>query len=291
MGTRTKSREHQLSAEIEVRPARAGDESALSKLEFVSKGSDAILVGDRGGEIVGALGVAPRPFETEILKRKTMHIDVIASPDETVLAPLLSGASKFLFAQGCRLLTSRRPAGDESIHALQAAGFRLIERLVTLMRPLPMDRQPLPDGVSVAKAADAEGCAKVAAEAFTFDRFHADPNIEDTAASALKAQWARNSVNGRADCVFVTLDDNVITGFNACLLRGDTAIIDLIGVAPGHQGRGFGRALVAAAIAHYSGKAARMTVGTQDCNVASLSLYNALGFRPSSTAVTLHAHA
>ena len=291
MGARAKSREHQLSSVVEVRSARSGDEPALTDLGLARKDGEAVLVGEQDGAIVAALSCAPRPFETEFLGRKTFHIDVIASSDSAAHAPFLSGTIERLFEEGCELLTSRRPEGEPTIDALQAAGFREIERLVTLSRPLSKNSEPLPSGVEVAIPADAEGCAEVAAAAFTFDRFHADPAVNDAAASALKAQWARNAVGGRADRVFVTREGGTITGFNACLLRDDTAIIDLIGVAPSYQGRGLGRKLTAAAVAHYSGKATRITVGTQEHNAASLSLYRAAGFHPLSTAITLHLHA
>jgi ribosomal protein S18 acetylase RimI-like enzyme len=174
--------------------------------------------------------------------------------------------------------------------SLQHAGFRVIECLMTLSRNLEPQGRELPSGVTIATDRDAEGCASLAHHSFTTDRFHADPDIDDALADDLKGQWARNAVLGRADCVFVTREDDAITGFNACLLNGDTAVIDLIGVAPEHQERGLGRALTEAAIAHYSGRAARMHVGTQSCNVASLSLYQAAGFRPVSSALTLHMH-
>ena len=95
---------------------------------------------------------------------------------------------------------------------------------------------------------------------------------------------------GRADKVFVSRDAGRITGFNACLFRHGTAIIDLIGIAPGHQRKGLGRALMQAAMSHYSGKASSMLVGTQSRNHASLALYMSLGFRVHGSAFTLSKH-
>jgi ribosomal protein S18 acetylase RimI-like enzyme len=97
-------------------------------------------------------------------------------------------------------------------------------------------------------------------------------------------------VLGRADTVFVTETAGEITGFNACMVCGGAAVIDLIGVAPGFQGRGLGRDLVNASRSHYAGRTSRMTVGTQTVNTASLALYLSCGFRIEASALTLHAH-
>jgi ribosomal protein S18 acetylase RimI-like enzyme len=100
----------------------------------------------------------------------------------------------------------------------------------------------------------------------------------------------RNACAGRADAVLVAREGGRVVGFNACLLNGDRAVIDLIAVAETAQGRGCGRKLVDGALACYAGKATEMRVGTQSRNLASLALYRACGFAVVETAMTLHAH-
>lgn len=275
-----------------ARPSTAAERAELAGQGIkLGEHGTAYVLGPVDG--VGAVAVvADRTFETEMLGLPTRHVDEIRGvpPGSKLLGPLVGALLSALETEGIRLVTCRRPESDRStLAALQSGGFRVIECLLTLARPLDRDVPAKPIGVSLASAADADGCSAIGAAAFRHDRFHADPAIDDRRANALKAAWARNSAMGRADAVFVTRTGGSVTGFNACLLRGDTAIIDLIGVAPQHQGRGLGRALVAAALAHYAGRAKRMLVGTQSCNFESLSLYQRQGFRIESSALTLHA--
>jgi ribosomal protein S18 acetylase RimI-like enzyme len=291
MAARGKPVEYSLVSGVDVRRAGDKDIPTLVAINFGARPDRAIFVADIAGEIAGVVSFAPRPFETEQLHLKTLHLDQLAIVRKEASRPLFAGSLDALAREGCQLVTARRPEAERDVNsALQAAGFQVIECLMSLTRPLERNGGELPSGVSVASNDDADGCAEVARRTFRSDRFHADPAIDDAAADTLKAEWARNSVRGRADKVFITRDNGTVIGFNACLLKGDEAVIDLIGVAPGHQGRGLGRALTAAAIAHYSGRAACITVGTQSCNSASLSLYQDAGFRICNSALTLHAH-
>ena len=131
----------------------------------------------------------------------------------------------------------------------------------------------MPNGVSVAQPMDHDACLEIARTAFSMDRFHADERVPKAGADRLKETWVRNSLGGRADTVLVAHDENSnAAGFVTCLVNSDTAVIDLIAVAPGRQGQGIGTRLVQGAFAHYAGQRSRMRVGTQEKNVASLAL-------------------
>jgi ribosomal protein S18 acetylase RimI-like enzyme len=281
-----------LNPRLTVRLAQDGDAQALADRGFELRSDHMDFVAESEGALVGRIAVATRAFESEMLALKVCSIDAIAmTPEhELQLAQLLSRTLDTLAADGYRLVTCRQPeTGGIAKAALQKAGFKVLERLVTLSRPL-IEPIEMPAGVTLASPDDAEGCAAIAREVFTFDRFHADPQIEDAAADRLKAQWVRNSVKGRADAVFVTREGGKVTGFNACMRANDKAAIDLIGVSSSHRGQGLGRALTLASIAYYTGKTAQIRVGTQSNNTASLALYGATGFRTLSSAITLHAH-
>ena len=188
-------------------------------------------------------------------------------------------------AEGVALISCRLDENSACGMVLKDAGFRYIERLVTFSRPLDDGPRVAAD---VAAQEDAEACAKIARDVFSYDRYHADPQVPDTIANEVKRQWVLNGVRGRADAPIVIRADGAVVGFNLCLRRGDTAVIDLIGVAGGYQGRGFGRRLIQAALSHYAGQCEVMTVGTQDINLASVALYEGEGFRAETAAVTYH---
>lgn len=186
-------------------------------------------------------------------------------------------------------LVSARIATDDTVAdgELRQAGFRPIETLITLQREIFPDAR-LPSGVRPAGAGDWSGCLDIARTAFSYDRFHADVRVPKAAADRLKAVWVENSLKGRADAVLVVLDRGQVAGFVTCLVNGDAAVIDLIAVAPGCQGRGLGRNLVQGALAFYAGRKALMRVGTQAANTHSLGLYEGQGFKPISRQATYH---
>ncbi|MFP6757412.1 MAG: GNAT family N-acetyltransferase [Alphaproteobacteria bacterium] len=275
-----------------ARRATPADMAALATRAIAPTPGRHVLVADDGGTVAGAAIYGDQPFETDQLGIKTARLDVLRCwTDAAVLDPLVAAAWDDLKGSGVDLVSCRVSENDRAaLDSLQGNGFRVVECLLTHGRPLDDAPRALPDGIERGGASNAEACAEIARRAFAYDRFHADPRIPDAAADRLKGQWMRNACAGRADAVLVALEGGRVVGFNACLLAGDRAVIDLIAVAETAQGRGWGRKLVDGALACYAGKAAEMRVGTQSRNLASLALYRACGFAVVDTAMTLHAH-
>lgn len=260
----------------------------------VGDGHSALLALSDGGALAGLVEWCDQAFESEQLGFPVARIARLAAWDETAAKTTLDGLLEQCLAKlrdsgvalvSCRLAESR---ATES-RALEQAGFFVVECLVTLARPIPA----IPPAGAVAglmREGEEESCAALAGTVFSHDRFHSDPGIDNAGADRLKAQWVRNSCNGRADAVIVAREGDRVVGFNACMKRGGTAVIDLIGVARDAQEKGHGRALVEGALAHYAGRANEMVVGTQSRNHGSLALYHSCGFRVRDSAFTFHAH-
>jgi dTDP-4-amino-4,6-dideoxy-D-galactose acyltransferase len=148
--------------------------------------------------------------------------------------------------------------------------------------------------IETAGAADAVAIEEIAAHCFTFSRFHLDPAIGLDRANDVKRQWARNACRGRASAIYVARKQDDVAGFLAVLEsesggRKD-AIIDLVGVDKGHQGRGAGRALSRMVVDQWHARADRLRVGTQISNIPAMRLYESIGFRATETSYVLHAH-
>lgn len=219
-----------------------------------------------------------RAFDSDMLGRPVWYLD---DPDKA------AEAARAARDADVGLLFHRGPASLGE--ALLEAGFRHVETLVTLEMDIPSVSSPHGSDCRKATVDDAGSVEAVARASFRSDRWHTDPAIPDDKADDFKGTWARNDVAGRADATLVTLTpDGSISGFVALLARGEALIIDLIAVAPTHQGRGLGRALVAAALAYGAGRYRRMNVGTQAANTASIRLYTAMGFAEASRAETWH---
>ena len=236
----------------------------------------------------GAVDWQPQAFESEFLKLSSARITAFRGDDP---AATIRQAFADLARLGYAFVSIRVPAtAVAQVSALRQVGAREIECLVTFARTLDLVAVQMPDGIEIATYEDAEGCAEVGRQAFRSDRFHQDPELDEAGADALKAAWMRNACLGRAERVLVARAGRRILGANACIRNGDEAVIDLIGVLPEAQGRGLGRQLVDAALASYSGSAARMVVGTQATNTASVALYRSAGFSPVDEKITFHAH-
>lgn len=193
-------------------------------------------------------------------------------------------------SEDVRLVSCRIPSESDRalVSAIEQAGFRRIEELVTLRRPVEPAPKALRD-VAPAREGDGEACVAIAVAAFRQDRYHADPRIPDEVADAIKAAWVRNDIAGRADLSLVArTPDRSLAGFNLLVRDGDEAVIDLIAVSPATWKSGYGKALVAAGLQAYAGSVETMRVGTQASNTVSLALYQSLGFRIVDRQLTYH---
>lgn len=224
----------------------------------------------------------PSDFESDVFGAPVGRI--VPSDDGEGLGELVLGWAK----SGQWLVSARLPLDDGPVtQDLYACGFSALEILITLERDLA-DAPHMPGGVRLARVADHGDCNEIARSAFIFDRFHADTRVPNALADRLKETWVANALDGRADAVLVVEDGGEVAGFVTCMVSGDAAVIDLIGVAKAHQGRGLGKALVQGALAHYKGRKSVMRVGTQDTNEHSLALYEGQGFQRTQFQVTYH---
>ena len=232
-----------------------------------------------------AMTVRPLAFEEEFFDAPVWRIETgdTAQVSASELDVLAANARK----EGVALMFCRVPADDPASDTLRTAGFRKVERLVTLSRSIPAAAK-MPDDVRIARIEDIDEAAAIGQADFVYDRYHADPQVPPAIADKIKELWVRNGIADRSDAALVAVDGGEVVGFNLCMRRGDDAVIDLIGVASGRQGKGLGRKLVDGALAHYAGRANVMWVGTQDTNHASLALYRAAGFTPQYESDTWH---
>lgn len=216
-----------------------------------------------------------------IIGRPVFRLTGAATP-ATELARLPKGA--FVYA--------KVPAAElGAIHSLEDLGFRVVDTAVTLHGE-PQGEEPHPDGfrLAEAEAGEQEAVSRLAGNCFSFTRFHADPKVGRQNADKIKREWASNFFKGqRGDAMVVARDGGEVTGFLQLIFHGGDLVIDLIGVAPGRQGKGLGRAMSLFAW-HNLGEFKRVVVGTQAANAPALGLYQSLGLKVKSLQYILHWH-
>lgn len=176
---------------------------------------------------------------------------------------------------------------------LQKAGFRHIEMALTLDWLHPAVDFEL-SRVRFSVASDVGSVAAIAESAFRYSRFHMDAAIPNTLADKVKRAWAENYFSGkRGDAMIVAEADGQVAGFLQ-LLRGQNGavVIDLVAVHPSAARRGLAREMIGLAATQGIGAGApeRLSVGTQACNVASVDLYESMGFRLAGAQHVLHFH-
>ena len=77
--------------------------------------------------------------------------------------------------------------------------------------------------------------------------------------------------------------------FLLLLLEKQNTIIDLIAVSEDHRKKGLGLQMINYALQNFSGNN-RWIVGTQSTNIASIKLYERLGFQTMGSQYVLHRH-
>ena len=169
--------------------------------------------------------------------------------------------------------------------AAESVGFVPVDTRITLRRP-PGIVAPVSAGVSIreARADEEEALVAIAATAHTDTRFFFDPRFPRHRASDLYATWVRRGFREPDRHLLVAEAGGEPLGY--VLIAAQPRAIDLIAVAGAAQGRGVGRALVAAAVAEREDES--VEVVTQARNVGALRLYQACGFQIDATDVWYH---
>lgn len=227
-----------------------------------------------------------------ICGRACFRVSALAAQAQNMEDLLLAGAAK-----GEAFYYSRLPLEQiDTATRMVRQGFRIVDTALTLEHPAShsISVLPIPDiSVSVAQPEQAAAAADIAARSFRYSRFHLDPLFSQDIANRIKQAWIESYIRGtRGEVLYTSGYNGATEGFLATLLadNGETAVIDLIGVAPQSARRGIGLALVQHFIATWKNKTSCLRVGTQAANIPSLRLYEACGFRMASAAHVLHAH-
>lgn len=170
------------------------------------------------------------------------------------------------------------------LDAAQAAGFRVRDVRVELERRLDGAASAPPSGVHDALPDDVAALERIARERFTDARFFTDDGFPADRAAALYAAWLRRGLDTAERRVLVAGDAE---GF--LVAHTGTGTVELIAVAAGAEGHGYGAALVAAADAGFAAAGLeRARVVTQARNVGAQRLYQRAGYRTSAVAYWLH---
>lgn len=241
---------------------------------------------------------APSGVPCSLSAMDSARFGVVVARSPHLTADGLAEADAFCRAHYVDLLIARCPTSDSAaIVNLEADGFRLMDTVVYWRRSLitsPLPPQDTTVKVRVLAPIDAEAASAVARQAFSaYDgHYHADTRLARAASTEAYASWAARccAEAGAADAVLGVEVDRALAGFVALKrIDADTRDIMLAAVAPGAQGRGLFRALVASAM-HMSAEHNFRAV-EYSCVLTNISAQKALvrlGFEIDRSVHTFH---
>lgn len=163
---------------------------------------------------------------------------------------------------------------EEGAKRLAADGWREIEVLETWETGKSFVRPAL--------RSDLPAVVAIAGEVFTYDRLHADREVANEDASAVKAEFARAAFDDRIRMIHV--HGEPVDGFLISRLKGQHLIIDLVGVKKGHRGNGIAGQMIREA----AKDADWIVAGTQSTNEPARHLYASLGMKIVKRERTYH---
>lgn len=236
------------------------------------------------------------PIELNALETNRFGIVAAKVVDLTASPQAIADAAH---SKGVKMLTVRVEVGDlPRVHALEAAGYQLMDTLVYFGRSLddlPQTR-PLVEGVTLRRAGpeDAIAVGEVACAAFAkyMGHYHADPRLDIDAADAAYVEWAESSARSASDVAPVMLAerDGQVAGFLTMRRNSpDEFEIVLNAVHPESQGCGLYAALVASSlITSWEAGVASVISSTQINNYAVQRVWSRLGFCHYRSSYTFH---
>lgn len=254
-----------------------------------------------GSALHGLVRLRRLEWDTRQLGVEVHSVVALASDGVEFAGTLLEGA-----LAGKRGLIMMRLRADHygTIHALEAAGFRLVDTMNIVIKELDRKRVSAgaSDGPVTVVARDpsaphqAAFLADLAGKAFQHGRMYHDPRIPagradafyDAMAGSLLRQGNGVALVARvgddtAGFIVGEVDDHIRFG------GGALGYLGLIAVAERFRGQGVARALLREFEMHMAERVCWLEVGTQTHNPGALNLYAAAGYEFVTSLVTMHA--
>ena len=230
-------------------------------------------------------------FLESILDRAAYKINELTDPVDLNLI-----LDKTYKKKGSFLYTKVDCSDVSTLRVFENSGFKIIEENITLEKKGEEFNVKETFGyrqqyeIRWAQDEDRNFVEDIAQKNFSHDRFHQDPKIDNSFADEIKRQWAGNFFSGkRGDAMVVATTNNRPVAFLLLLLPKKHSVIDLIAVSKKHRKKGLGLQMINYALQNFSGNN-RWIVGTQSTNIASIRLYERLGFQTMGSQYVLHMH-
>ena len=277
-----------------------------AELERTLGVAGAVAVATQSGDAGAVIVSRPLAWDSDFFGVPMGRIDGVFSDDTMPGDALAEGvglALTHLRAQGVRHVTAKLDAADvRAVTLLEEAGFRLFDALVTFYTHPHRDEPPIVREVGHVRwyePGDEAQVLALTAEAYRGfrGRFHLDPHLPADRADAFYVEWAQQCCAGRMADRMVVADDGQghIYGWASSRLleplssvAGTRLWVGSLGACRRDTPGAYAGLLRRLAIDHFErGDASESQ--TQNHNIATVRLYEAVGFRYIRTEYTMHA--
>jgi ribosomal protein S18 acetylase RimI-like enzyme len=241
------------------------------------------------------------PWDSEQLGVPAARLVLLVPPAAAHMASTLvaQGIAEAVHA-GVKYLVARVDASELAVvQQLEAAGFRMLDTIVSQYRevgPPPVVETP---GyvIRAAVPGDADALERLAGACFTDTRYHMDPWVGRTRASAIYGAWSAGCARGRNPFTAVACTDagHVVAFLTAREVAGARdaygrahARVELVAVDERHRGRRLVDAMSSALLAAAPGLGWEVLgIGTQAFNTPAMRAYRRVGYAPADAVYTL----
>lgn len=253
-------------------------------------------------EVVAIVVLTYLGWDSELLGRKCGRFEIYTTDRITAsdqLKKVIQSAMQFAIKDNFQHLYVRVPSSWFAVaNVLSKIGFLYTDGL--LLFSIDLNKSKVKSDcemVRIASQSDLNSCVNLAKNSFRQTRFHSDPSISYTEAESIYEQWVRNSFSTAADSVVIAEINQQIAGFVTCKHQHDTyeitgkrfGTIGLVATAEKFRGQGVGKIVTFGALDWFVSQGIDLVeVGTQISNMPASRLYEACGFKLTSTSLTFH---
>jgi len=237
------------------------------------------------------------PWESRLFGVRMGKISAIVADSPDITSHLVVAVVGNCRSQGVRHLSAETEFSDlPTAHALERAGFYLAETRLILYRTEKLSLEAEAGGLQDYSPRYKRDLLEIARRSFTTSRFSTDPHLDQRAARRMYSKWLVDGLDGRADFVKVAVNGDKPSGFVLCRKLVEempesqlvVGVMDLMAVAPEHQGQGLGQRLVRAAWQWLSANSAVHVARIRGDNFVSIGVHTSVGFRFYSGKVGFH---
>jgi GNAT superfamily N-acetyltransferase len=211
---------------------------------------------------------------------------------EPITETSVESVTRSCLSAGVEMVIARCPAdATGTVHALERAGFLLMETLVQYEGPVVAVAGH--SAVRSAGAEDEDAIAEVVAAAFSDygGHYHADPRLSQASCTEAYVSWARRCISGElAEDVVVAELGGEVVGFQAhSRPKACAGRLLLAAVAPNSRGRGLYHGLASQAMRWArERRLSKLIAVAHQGNLGSHRVFIELGLRPVEALCTFH---